>query len=294
VEILLTAASLPEAPAEAAVTSPGLDAPPIPPIPTDPTPPASVPEPALEPAPEPSPEPTSLRDFDWHDLVEPDLWSEVPADVDELLRMLPSSDLYVQDEVDVRLHPTLHQIWSRKGSRGQRLVRAPGTSRRFVGFGAFDWRDGFLSVGYGLSRNAEVFCLQLDHLVERSTARGRKAIVLLDNLGIHTTEGSKRLRETVKRHEGKLRLVYTPPYDPEANPSERLWPRFRLAVTHNHHRDDLPSLYQDTLDYFDRLDVEPNRVLRHLGSPHALLDDRQDDSKLSPDKALTREEATAA
>lgn len=293
-EILLTAASLPEAPAEAAVTSPGLDAPPISPIPTDPTPPASVPEPC--------PEPTSLQDFDWHDLIEPDLWSEVPADVSELLSLLPSSDLYVQDEVDVRLHPTLHQVWSRKGSRGQRLVRAPGTSRRFVGFGAFDWRDGFLSVGYGLSRNAEVFCLQLDHLVERSKSRGRKAIVLLDNLGIHTREGSKRLRETLKKHEGELRLVYTPPYDPEANPSERLWPRFRLAVTHNHHRDEIVSLYQDTLGYFDRLDVEPNRVLRYLGSPHALLDDHQDDTDSRDAKtsaraktgAKTRKEPAAA
>jgi transposase len=282
VEILLTAASLaaslPEAPAMAPAAAPGLDTPPIPTAPT----------------PEPSPEPTSLRDFDWHHLVEFDLWSEVPADVDELLRLLPTSDVYVQDEVDVRLHPTLHQVWSRKGSHGQRLVRAPGTSRRFVGFGAFDWRDGYLSVGFGLHRSADVFCLQLDHLVERSEARGRHAIVLLDNLGIHTREGSKLLRETLARHEGKLRLVYTPPYDPEANPSERLWPRFRLAVTHNHHRDEIVSLYQDTLGYFDRLDAEPNRVLRHLGSPYALLDDRDDDTKLSPDKALTREEATAA
>lgn len=276
-EILLAAASLPEASAEA----PGPDTPP-------------VPEPAPKSSPETAPEPTSLQDFDWHYLVDHDLWSEVPKDVDELLRLLPTSDLYVQDEVDVRLHPTLHQVWSRKGSRGQRLVRAPGTSRRFVGFGAFDWRDGYLSVGYGLHRSADVFCLQLDHLVERSQARGRKAIVLLDNLGIHTREGSRLLRQTLERHEGKLRLVYTPPYDPEANPSERLWPRFRLAVTHNHHRDDLVSLYQDTLGYFDRLDVAPNRVLSHLGSPCAVLDDRDDDTELKKDKASTREEASVA
>src|SRR3970282_2991350 len=107
----------------------------ISPIPTASTPPASAPEPA----PEPSPEPTSLQGFDWHDLVEPDLWSEVPKDVEELLALLPIADLYVQDEVDVRLHPTLHQVWSRKGSRGQRLVRAPGQSRRVVGFRALDW-----------------------------------------------------------------------------------------------------------------------------------------------------------
>lgn len=288
-EILLTAAGLSETSAEAA--APGLDTPPIPTVPTFP---GSAPESSPEVALEPTPEPPSLPDFDWHYLVEPDLWSEVPDDISELLRLLPSSDLYLQDEVDVRLHPTLHQIWSRKGSRGQRLVRAPGTSRRFVGFGAFDWRDGFLSIGFGLHRSADVFCLQLDHLVERSKSRGRKAMVLLDNLSIHTREGSKRLRATLERHGERLRLVYTPPYDPEANPSERLWPRFRLAVTHNHHRDEIVSLYQDTLGYFDRLDVEPDRVLRHLGSPHAVPDDRQDDTDFATDKAPTREEATAA
>jgi transposase len=278
VEILLAAAALPASPA----VIPVLDAPPIP-----------------ESAdPEPAPEPTSLPSFDWRDLIDHDLWSEVPADVSELLELLPGSDLYVQDEVDVRLHPTLHQVWSRKGSRGQRLVRAPGQSRRFVGFGAFDWRDGFLSIGYGLHRSADVFCLQLDHLVERSSARGRNVLVLLDNLGIHTKEGSKLLRATLERHGEKLRLVYTPPYDPEANPSERLWPRFRLAITHNHHRDDLPSLYEDTVGYFDRLDAEPNQVLSYLGSPYAAIGDRRNQTDVnsisSLDNSLARDETTAA
>ncbi len=34
--------------------------------------------------------------FDWHDLVDHDLWSQVPPDVPELLQMLRESDLYTQ------------------------------------------------------------------------------------------------------------------------------------------------------------------------------------------------------
>ncbi len=207
--------------------------------------------------------------FDWHDLVEPDLWEFVPKDVPELLALLPNADLYVQDEVEVRFHPTLTRVWSPKGKRAQRLVRAPGQNRRFVGFLAADWRDGWLSIGYGLHRSAEIYCQQLDHLVERSQRRGHQAIVLTDNLGIHTPQGSRLLREALQRHQGKLRLVYTPPYDPEANPTERLFPRFRLAVTHNHHRDDVVTLYEDTLAYFDRLDHQPKRVLGYIASPFA-------------------------
>jgi hypothetical protein len=96
--------------------------------------------------------------------------------------------------------------------------------------------------------------------------------VLADNLGIHTVRGSKRLRATLAAHGEHLRLVYTPAYDPEANPTERFWRPFRHRVTHNHHRDNLYDLYRDALRYFDGLDAVPRVVLRHLGSPLARAD----------------------
>lgn len=202
-------------------------------------------------------------------LVDHDLLGAVSPDVPALLRLLPTADRYVQDEVEIRHHPTLTRRWSRKGRHGQRRVRAPGQSLKVLAFGAVDWRDGWNSVGFGRNRSATLFCKQLDHLVERSQQRGRIAIVLGDNANIHTPWGSKLVRETVKRHGDRLRLVYTPAYDPEANPTERLWPPFRRAVTHNHHRDDMVDLYHDALAYFDELDNDPQRVLRHIGSPYA-------------------------
>src|SRR5262249_58621873 len=69
-------------------------------------------------------------------LVEADLLAEVPADVAELLRLLPSADLYVQDEIDVRLHPTVTRVWSRQGRRGQRRRRGPRARPKTVGPGA--------------------------------------------------------------------------------------------------------------------------------------------------------------
>jgi transposase len=219
-----------------------------------------------------SPTPTAPAPFDWRALVEPDLWGLVPADVPALLALLPAADLYVQDEVDIRLHPTLARCWSRKGRRGQRLVRAPGQNARVVGFGAADWRDGWLSHGIAPGRTADAFCRQLDHLVARSRGRGRIALVLVDNLRVHTPPGSKRLRATLAQHGDALRLVYTPAYDPEANPTERLWPAFRRAVTHNHHRDTMVELYQDARAYFAALDRAPRRVLRQLASPAGSLD----------------------
>lgn len=171
-------------------------------------------------------------------LGEPDLLPEVPADVPELLRLLPQADLYVQDEVQIALHPTLTRVWSPKGHRGQRLVRAPGSNQKCYGFGQVDWRDGELCFGFSPRRDADTFCLQLDDAVARSSERGHIAIVLADNAKPHTPKGSRRVRETLARHGDALRLVYTPAYDPDSNPIERLWRRFRHRVTHNHHRDD--------------------------------------------------------
>ena len=94
-------------------------------------------------------------------------------------------------------------------------------------------------------------------------------LVLWDNLGIHTRRGSKRLRAWLDEQAEQIRLLYTPAYDPDANPTERLWRAMRPKVTHNHHRDDLVGLYADARTYFDGLDAAPERVLSHIGSSFA-------------------------
>jgi transposase len=209
--------------------------------------------------------------FDWHNLVDHDFWADVPPDMEEILSLVARSDVYVQDEVNLDLHPTLTRVWCRKGRRGQRRVRAPGVNRKLVGFGAMDWRNGWFGYGIGWHRNSEAMCEQLDYLVARSEKRGRKVILLWDNLGVHTRRGSKRLGECLDRLDDKIRLVYTPPYDPEANPAERIWRSMRPRVTHNHHRDRLIDFHQDAHDYFAILDAEPDKVLTQMGSPFASI-----------------------
>ncbi len=75
-------------------------------------------------------------------MPDPLLRDELPEDLPWLLRLLPRADVYLQDEVEVALHPTLTRVWCRKGRRGQRLVEAPGNNAKEYGFGLVDWRDG--------------------------------------------------------------------------------------------------------------------------------------------------------
>jgi DDE superfamily endonuclease len=148
---------------------------------------------------------------------DPTLADLLPADLPALLALLPGADLYLQDEVEVALHPTLTRVWSRRGRRGQRLVEAPGTNTKRYGFGLVDWRDGWLDWALAEGRRAAPFCAQLRRALARSAARERTAIVLLDNLSIHTPRGSKLLRALVAEAGARLVLVYTPRYDPDAN-----------------------------------------------------------------------------
>ncbi len=214
-----------------------------------------------------------------HELVEADLWSQLPVDLPALLALLPRADLYLQDEMQVAFHPTLTRVWCRKGRRGQRLVEAPGDNRKVYGFGLVDWRDGWFDGRVAPGRTADVFCEQVRAAVARSKQRGRVAIVIADNLKTHTSAGSLLVRNMLTELQEHLRLVYTPPYDPDANRIEWLWRVSRRAVTHNHHRSMFELLLADVEQHFQALAQAPAAILRHIGSPFA--PDKDHDTPLS-------------
>ena len=203
-------------------------------------------------------------------MPDPLLRDELPEDLPWLLRLLPRADVYLQDEVEVALHPTLTRVWCRKGRRGQRLVEAPGNNAKEYGFGLVDWRDGWFDWQRAPKRSAPPLCAQLRRAVARSQARGRMALVLLDNLGTHTPKGSRLVRALLEELRGRLVLVYTPTYDPEANRIEWLWRALRRAVTHTHTRDSLPPLLADA-DHW-AYTISPTEILGQIGSPFADTD----------------------
>ncbi len=213
-----------------------------------------------------SPEPPPIDDL----LPDPLLRDDVPEDLPWLLRLLPRADVYLQDEVEVALHPTLTRVWCRKGRRGQRLVEAPGNNAKEYGFGLVDWRDGWFDWQRAPQRSAPPLCAQLRRAVERSQARGRIALVLLDNLGTHTPKGSLLVRALLQELRGQLVLVYTPTYDPEANRIEWLWRALRRAVTHTHTHVSLPPLLEDA-DHWAHT-ISSTEILRQIGSPFAETD----------------------
>ena len=202
-------------------------------------------------------------------LVDADLLEEVPPDVAERLSLLPHADLYLQDEVQYAFHPTLTRVWGWKGRRGQRLVEAPGANDKVYGFGLVDWCEGWFDGRLAPGRTADIFCAQVRAAVARSRARGRKALVIVDNLRTHPPAGAKLVRQMLAELQDDLRIIYTPAYDPDANRIEWLWRWSRREVTQNHQRTAFATLLEDIHAHFKTLRQHPDLGLRQIGSPCA-------------------------
>ncbi len=83
-------------------------------------------------------------------------------------------------------------------------------------------------------------------------------------------KGSRLVRALLEEVRGQLVLVYTPPYDPEANRIEWLWRALRRAVTHMHTRQTLPPLLEGADAWAHT--ISPTEILRQIGSPFADAD----------------------
>jgi len=136
-----------------------------------------------------------------------------------------SVELWCMDEHRIGLKPVLRRVWGRKGQRP--IVRVQHR---------YEWLYiyGFLCPQSGKTHwlllptvNVEAFSIALKHFAEAVGAEKRKQVVLVvDRAGWHT---SQELAVPAGIH-----LVFLPPYSPELQPAERLWPLTNEAIAHRH------------------------------------------------------------
>jgi transposase len=178
------------------------------------------------------------------------------------------ADVYVQDEAELSLFPTLTRMWMVRGQ--QRKIRAPGVRppKRHE-CAATDWRTGEIVRVRSKNRDAKAFCRLVEKCMARSASRKRRVIIVTDGARFHTPEGSKRVRQLLERYGKRLKLQYLPGYSPDCMPMELLWEDWRDQVTHNHDRTEFKRLESDSENYFARCARNPQKVLRTLGSPFA-------------------------
>ncbi|HET6522361.1 MAG TPA: IS630 family transposase, partial [Geminicoccaceae bacterium] len=130
-------------------------------------------------------------------------------------------EVWAFDEHRAGLKPVLRRVWAKEGRRPIATARPRYAWLYLYGFvrptsGAVEW---FL----GNAVNTALFAAVLARFAAAVGAGADKTVVLvLDNAGWH---GGGKLEPP----EG-IRLVFLPPYTPELQPAERLWPLAREAI----------------------------------------------------------------
>jgi hypothetical protein len=130
-------------------------------------------------------------------------------------------ELWAMDEHRVGLKPVLRRVWTRRGQP----CRAPGWPR-------YEWEDvyGWVHPERGETHwqllptvNSDTFTLALADFAQQAGAGPTKQlVVVLDGAGWH--EGA------AVQVPPDLHLVPLPPYSPELQPAERLWPLTNEAL----------------------------------------------------------------
>ena len=138
------------------------------------------------------------------------------------------ADVYVQDEAELSLFPTLTRMWMRRGQ--QATIPTPGTNQKRYVAGSIHWRTGMVFATEGPKRDEKLFLAHPEDLRHR-LRRYRKIHVICDRAKFHQSEA---VMIYLWEHRERIELELLPAYSPDANPMERVWWLLREHVTRNH------------------------------------------------------------
>ena len=152
-------------------------------------------------------------------------------------------EVWATDEHRIGLKPILRRVWAPKGERPIALGHHRYKWRYVTAFVQPISGETFWYVSNGISKP---FFAALLALFAREAGAGRERMIalVLDNAGWHTAPN-------LVVPEG-LRLVYLPPYSPELQPAEHLWPVLD---------EPLANRYFETLADLERAVADRCRVL---------------------------------
>jgi transposase len=159
-------------------------------------------------------------------------------------------ELWTTDEHRIGLKPLLRRVWAPIGQRPVAVVQH-----------RFDWRYlvGFVHPAFGRTLiylatlvSIALFEVELAAFAKAAGASLHKQIVLvLDRAGWHT---SVKLRASNHVH-----LPFLPPYSPELQPAEHLWPLTSASLV-NRHFASIDELEDAQLAHCAVLQRQPERI----------------------------------
>jgi transposase len=159
-------------------------------------------------------------------------------------------ELWATDEHRIGLKPLLRRVWAPIGQRPTAVVQHRFAWRYLVGF--VHPASGRALFHLATSVSIPLFEVELAAFARAVGASPTKQIVLvLDRAGWHT---SRKLR--VPEH---VHLLFLPPYSPELQPAEHLWPLTNEALV-NRHFASIEALEEAQMAHCTALQARPERI----------------------------------
>ena len=172
---------------------------------------------------------------------------------------MPGDVFYYADEFNIGWMPTLRAMWTLKGQ--QIMIPTPGQPKKHYGLGAVNYHTGETVVIIRRRKRRREVAELLQLLVDKNQTG--TIYVAWDNANTHQDD---EVEAVVRATTGRLVLLYLPTYSPWLNPIEMLWRHFRREVTHCELFEPVKDLLAASIDFFDRCNQLPERVLPIIGS----------------------------
>ncbi len=173
--------------------------------------------------------------------------------------MKPGEVFYYADEFNLSWLPTLRAMWSPLGQ--QVMIPTPGVRTKRYGLGAVNYHTGETVVLVRRRKRRREIVELLEALLLKHPTE--TIYVAWDNAVTHYDE---EVDAVVRGAAGRLVLLYLPTYSPWLNPIEMLWRHFRREVTHCELFESMKALVAASLEFFQRYNETPEKVLSIIGA----------------------------
>lgn len=157
----------------------------------------------------------------------------------------------------IRDYQAIHQTWFERGK--QRLIKTFGKHRGVKLVGALNYETGEIYCEEHESYDAEVFLKFLKNVVLNNP--NGKTVIILDNARIHH---AKLLQPFLEENEGRLQMMYLPPYSPELNLIEGLWKWLKEKVIYNVFYKTVPEIRKNVNDFLNTIKCQPEVIIQRL------------------------------
>jgi transposase len=157
----------------------------------------------------------------------------------------------------IRDYQAVQRTWFAKGK--QRIIKTTGKHRGVKLFSTVDYGTGRIVWQEDEEYTAEKFLVFLKRVLKGYPTG--KITMVLDNARAHH---AKRLEPFLKKQQGRLHLVFLPPYSPKLNVVEGLWKWLKSDVINNVFDYTVAEIRENVQSFMEQIMKDPLNIIDRL------------------------------